>query len=192
MFIGEIETVLYYAAKNESQQELVYNELKEYYKNKPNGFEVKDVKNLHYYRAFIYEVMRVSNVLQFTFYRYVTRKGIKVSGYNVPKNCLMQVNTAGIHFNKEYFGDDCDTFNLNRWLDDNKQFKLNPATLLFGLGPRNCAGQSLALREIFSVSAPILFRYKFTKPGNMTTYNVSDNWFQPNVPQLPLIVNKRD
>ena len=189
--LGQIETMLYYAAKNISAQELVYNELKQYYKNKPNGFEVKDLPNLHYFRAFVYETLRINNVIQSTLRRLITKKGFKIAGYNIPKNCLLLVNTTGIHFNPNNFGNDCNTFNMNRWLDNNNHFKMNEAFVLFGLGPRNCPGQSLAIREIFTVLAPLFIRYKFTKPNNIKNYNVAEDWFVPNVPQLPLIVTKR-
>ena len=186
-----METAIYYAAKNADAQELVYKELKEYYKDKPNGFEVKDVKHLHHFKAFIYENMRINNVVQMAADRYVNQSGMKVAGYNIPKGSLVHINTAGIHFNPKIFGEDCDTFNMHRWLDDSKQFKMNPGFVLFGIGPRSCPGQSLALRELFSVLAPLLLRYKFTKPHDINHYNVTENWFQPNVPQLPLIVTKR-
>ena len=186
-----METVLYFAAKNVSQQELVYNELREYYKDKPNGFELKHIKDLHYYRAFIYEVMRYNKIAVASHLREIKQKGIKVGGYNLPKNCLVSLQIYCIHFNPKYFGDDCDKFNINRWLDDNKKFKMNPAFVIFGIGPRNCPAQSLALREIYSLMAPLLLRYKFTKPDGMTSYKIPENWFQENIPQLPLIVNKR-
>ena len=186
-----METVLYYAAKNINTQELVYNELKEYYKNKPNGFEVKDLPNLHYFRAFIYEVLRINKVIYKSFNRFINKKSIQIDGYNIPKKCLISSNFVGTHFNPKYFGNDCNTFNIDRWLDNDKHFKMNPAFTLFGLGPRNCVGQSLAIREIFSVLAPLLFRYKFTKPDNISKYDVPDRWFAKNIPQLPLIVNKR-
>ena len=188
---GEIETVLYFAAKNLSEQDIVYNELKEYFKNNPNGFAVKDVNKLHYFRAFIYETMRINGVSPKSNGRYISTKKLKIAGYNIPKGSIVDININGIHNNAKYFGNDCDKFNMYRWLNNNNEFKMNPAFVVFGLGPRNCVGQTLAMREVFSVLAPLLYKYRFTKPDNIKNYDVSDNWFQPNIPELPLIVSLR-
>ena len=190
--LGEIETALYCAAKYPDQQEYVYNELKEYYKNKESGFELKDVTHLHYFRAFIYECLRFNNIAPVSQFRQMNKKDLKIAGYNIPKGCIIVMNITGIHFNKEYFGTDCYEFNMFRWINDKKHFKTNTGFILFGLGLRNCVGQSLALREIYSVLAPLLYRYKFTKPNNITKYNIPQNWFSFTIPQLPLKVSLRN
>jgi cytochrome P450 family 6 len=88
---------------------------------------------------------------------FITRKCVKA--YQVPgsdlkldQGCTVTVPIVGLHHDPQYFPDP-DTFNPDRFSEDNKH-NIQPFTYMpFGSGPRHCIGKKLYLYTDFSLLA---------------------------------------
>ncbi|CAN1323539.1 Cytochrome P450 734A6 [Linum perenne] len=82
----------------------------------------------------------------------------KVGHLQVPENTQVSLCVIAAHHDPETWGDDADMFNPERF---NKPRKHIGAFFPFGLGPRNCVGQSFAMVEMKLALAMLLKRYHF-------------------------------
>lgn len=117
---------------------------------------------------------------------------MKINGYNIPYNSQIDVNTLLQYKDDKYFGKNAKKFDLKRWLNDKNEFKMNVYFIPFGLGPRNCPGQSIAMREIYAVIAPLLYRYKFSIPNNIKYIPIGEmDWLMTDPQEIPLNIQIR-
>ncbi|KAI1260640.1 cytochrome P450 [Xylariaceae sp. FL1019] len=70
------------------------------------------------------------------------------------------VNTYSVHHNEEYFPDSF-IFRPERWLDDETSQRkvIRDAFVPFSVGPRGCAGKSMAYLEIFILLAETIWHF---------------------------------
>ena len=158
-------------AKNMDIQERVRNELLNVMKD---GFDLKLVHNVPLFRAFVYEILRISSVVFMGVNRISYEdKWIDVEDddgvirkYKIPKNTMIQTNVDYIHI---YNGDgkekwknvDGDRIFLENWLSEDGRFVMNDSFILFGVGRRDCVGRGLAVKEIEYVMGYLLMNYRF-------------------------------
>lgn len=111
-------------------------------------------------RACINEAMRLTPPAPNLLPRTVLSGGMEVDGIYIPAGTTVGVSAYTIHRNKTYFYDP-DSFEPERWLDDNavNQQKMQTAFVPFSVGPRKCVAWRLAWAELNLTIARVLWRY---------------------------------
>ena len=139
-------------------------------------FDLKIVNELHIFRAFIHEMLRISCIVPIGLPHYTTEDAtIEVEGKKmvVPKWTVIHANTVYIQrwtdwndgykplkaANKE--------IHLEYWLDaETGKFKMNDNLVAFGMGKRDCVGRSMAMKTLYAMFPLFLLHYKFVAPNN--------------------------
>lgn len=88
-----------------------------------------------------------------------TTKRLTLGKVDVPEGTQLQLSIAAIHHDTELWGEDASSFNPMRFSEPRKHLA---SFLPFGLGPRICVGQHLALIEAKVALAMIIQRFSFT------------------------------
>merc|ERR1712061_673421 len=143
-------------------------------KNGLKDFDYSILHQLHIFRAFIHEMLRIGSSVPMGAPHMTTEDvSIEVEGKNIviPKYTLMHSNTIYIHLwldwndgNKPLSKENND-IHLDYWLDaETGRFKMNDNFVLFSVGKRDCVGKSLAMKSLYAMFALFLLRYKFVAP----------------------------
>lgn len=115
---------------------------------------------LRYTQASIKEAQRLHPVIGMSLSRTVPVGGVHLHGSFFPAGTTVGCNPAALHRNPEIFGVDADTYNPDRWLqdDDPVQLRMMERTnLTWGGGSRSCPGRHLAELVVNKV-VPALLR----------------------------------
>ena len=73
----------------------------------------------------------------------------------------MGCNAWTVHRDKNTFGEDCDSYRPERWLEDAESTRgMERAMLQFGAGNHVCLGQNIALMEIYKLVPSLLRTYE--------------------------------
>jgi pentalenene oxygenase len=115
----------------------------------PDGSRVEEaaLRELRYTESFVREVTR----LHPTNARIVraAMTDTELGGEHVPKGSRVVVNVLAIHRDERFY-EDATRFAPERWLD--RSSKRNPFSYIaFGIGPRRCLGESLALVSVMAM-----------------------------------------
>jgi len=136
---------------------------------------MNDKKSLNYTQAVMDEIMRMSSVAPLS----VVHRNMadtSVNGYFIPKNSLTFPNLYACNYDPERWENPME-FNPQRFLstDDDGRLKYSPIEELipFGIGKRQCLGESLAKMEYFIFLTSIIQKFKVRFSGN-----VSDKKYQ--------------
>ncbi|KAL7616302.1 hypothetical protein Lser_V15G00713 [Lactuca serriola] len=86
-------------------------------------------------------------------------KDVKLGGLQIPAKTQLFLAMAAVHHDRKIWGEDAQKFNPMRFIDTKIQHMA--FYFPFGLGPRNCVGQNLAIVEAKIVVAMILRKYCF-------------------------------
>jgi len=148
-------------------QEVVYNELNGVF-DKHEEFSLKKVQHCHKFRAFVQEIIRLSQLVVLTLTRYLYQDvtiNLKEScgidkEYFVPKHTTIFANIYAINQERP-------EFNIAHFLNDKGEFEANEDLFLtFGTGKRECIGRHLAIKEIYLILGILIRKYKFQCPNN--------------------------
>ena len=90
--------------------------------------------------------------------------------YIIEKDCIIEPNLVFISkCNKQLWNlnNDPMVIDLNYWLDDEtKKFRYNKNSIPFSVGARDCAGQGLALRNLYALFGHLIIKYKVSAQNN--------------------------
>ncbi|CAI0436982.1 unnamed protein product [Linum tenue] len=85
-------------------------------------------------------------------------KRVKLGSLEVPAGTQLYVPVIAIHYDPDIWGGDAHEFNPSRFEEPRKHMA---SFFPFGIGPRNCVGQNLAVVEAKIVLAAIIRSYSF-------------------------------
>ncbi|KAM9454518.1 cytochrome P450 3A30-like [Clarias gariepinus] len=124
----------------------------------PNEGEVDydGVMNMDYLDAALNESLRLYPVALRL--ERVCKKTVEISGITIPKDSVVMVPIYALHRDPEYWPDP-ETFNPDRFTQENKESIEPYAYMPFGLGPRNCIGMRFALVIMKLAAVQILQRF---------------------------------
>ncbi|KAL4875796.1 cytochrome P450 [Aspergillus karnatakaensis] len=118
-----------------------------------------EAQKLPYLQACIKETYRVHAAVALGLPRVVPQGGMTIAGRFFPEGVVLSVNAWVIHRNPEIFGEDCDSFNPERWLDKERVSRMEPFLIHWGAGYNQCPGRNLAHFEISKLGATLLRDY---------------------------------
>ncbi|KAI8761863.1 cytochrome P450 12e1, mitochondrial, partial [Biomphalaria glabrata] len=177
-----LETLFYNLAKNPETQEKLRQEIFRKL-NTRDHVTATDLANLSYLKACLKESFRLCPPVCNTMVRLLPID-VCLSGYNVPARTPIMIypNAKCI----SGFQDPL-TYMPERWLQNNGLAKHDPlakiAVLPFGLGPRNCAGQRIAVQEIYLATIKVLQKMRIElHPESSDVEFVYRIFLQPKVP----------
>ncbi len=149
---------------NEELQDKVYKELLDVV-GEDRSPRWSDMPNLHYLKATVWEVMRLSAFGPLD----VPHKAIRdstINGYHIPKGTTILFNFWRIHLDPRDWKEP-NLFNPNRFLDEDGKFVGWDALKCFkpfGEGRRMCLGHALGKMQLLIVTAKLLHRFKLKVP----------------------------
>ncbi|XP_047047928.1 cytochrome P450 714C2-like [Lolium rigidum] len=101
---------------------------------------------------------------------FITREAlndINLGGIDIPKGTNIRVPIALAHRDPSAWGADCDRFDPGRFASGiARACKPHHMYMPFGVGPRTCAGQNLAMVELKVVLSLVLSRFEFELSAN--------------------------
>ena len=146
---------LHYLTEYPNVEEKVINELSEVFGPETRNPTAKDLKKLKYMDLFLQEVLRISCPVQ-SIQRGIPNS-VKAGPFNLKEGALLLVNVRGVHLNPNYWGDDVNEFNPDRFIDTSNHhpFQFIP----FGGGKRLCIGNLFALIQVKTMLCLLLRKY---------------------------------
>ncbi|BGP55667.1 hypothetical protein JCM8202_003843 [Rhodotorula sphaerocarpa] len=155
--------IMYYLSRNQAAQKKLQAELDATFG--PRGIEgvldYEDVKALPYLDACINEALRLHSTSSMGLPRIMTQT-TEVCGEVFPAGTVLSVPSYSIHRIKKIWGDDCEEYRPERWLQsEEKTRELEKALNIFSYGPRSCVGRNVAMMELFCFISTLCLRYDF-------------------------------
>lgn len=139
----------------------------------PNAREIEfnDLSSMPYLTAVIKECMRMCASISLVSHR-CTKEDMTIFGYRIPKETQIFV-PANVYCKLEEYCEDPKSFIPERWLDGNKSAE--KFFLPFSYGPRDCAGQRLAMMEMQIALLLFIKTFKMKLAGGKTYKEVDEN-----------------
>ncbi|KAG7480377.1 cytochrome P450 2F3-like [Solea senegalensis] len=124
---------------------------------------MEDRKSLPFTDAVLHEVQRFLDLIPLSIPHYSLRD-ISFRGYTIPKDTVI-IPLLHSALKEEKQWSTPWSFNPQHFLDQNGNFKKNPAFLPFSAGKRSCVGESLARMEIFLFMVSLLQYFTLSCAG---------------------------
>ncbi len=124
-----------------------------------NLADFQQVKDQKYILAVIWEVLRYRPTSAMGLPRSVPKGGLTVCGKQFEEGTVLSVPSFSIHHNPAVYPDP-EVFKPERFLGKppaDKEF------IPFSYGPRACVGRNVAMMELQTVLANLLYRFEFTR-----------------------------
>ncbi|XP_030263889.1 putative inactive cytochrome P450 2G1 isoform X2 [Sparus aurata] len=148
---------------------------------------MEDRKSLPFTDAVVHEVQRLMDIAPMNVPRY-SLKDISFRGYTIPKNTVIIPLLHSVLKEEKLWATPW-SFNPQHFLDQNGNFKKNPAFLPFSAGKRACVGESLARMEIFLFMVSLLQRFTFSCPEGPDSVDLTPEYSSfANVPRRYKII----
>ncbi|XP_035009889.1 cytochrome P450 2G1 [Hippoglossus stenolepis] len=143
---------------------------------------MEDRKSLPFTDAVIHEIQRLMDVVPMNIPHYALQD-IAFRGYTIPKNTLIIPLLHSVLKEEKQWATPW-SFNPQHFLDQNGNFKKNPAFLPFSAGKRSCVGESLARMELFLFLVSLLQRFTLSCSGGPDSIDLSPEFSSfANVPR---------
>ena len=165
---------LFYLSRYPEIYRRVTNEVCQAFSSASELTDRSKLNTCRYLRACIDESMRMAPPIGSSPFREVEAGGIVVDGRYLPAGCDVGTGIYSIHHNPKYFPDPF-TFIPERWLesvnedetisDPEAVKRAHSAFTPFSKGPRVCIGKGLALMELTSILANMIYRLDFRTVG---------------------------
>ncbi|KAH0976606.1 hypothetical protein GBA52_026325 [Prunus armeniaca] len=125
-----------------------------------------DISNLPYLQAAVKEVFRLHPAVPLLVPR-STNEACEVSGYHIPKGCIVLVNVWGMARDPSVWEDPCE-FKPERFLGSSIDVKGHDFNLIpFGSGKRSCIGLPLGHRMVHFYLAALLHAFEWECPAEI-------------------------
>uniref|UniRef100_A0A3Q3CHG6 Cytochrome P450, family 2, subfamily Y, polypeptide 3 n=1 Tax=Haplochromis burtoni TaxID=8153 RepID=A0A3Q3CHG6_HAPBU len=148
---------------------------------------MEDKKSLPYTDAVLHEIQRFLDIIPLSIPHYALH-GISFRGYTIPKDTLIIPLLHSVLKDEKRWATPR-SFNPQHFLDNNGNFKKNPAFLPFSAGKRSCVGESLTRMEIFLFLVSLLQHFTFSCPGGPDSIDLSPEYSGfANVPRRYTII----
>ncbi|PIT06152.1 hypothetical protein TSA1_18055 [Bradyrhizobium nitroreducens] len=139
---------------------------------RPPAYE--DIPKLEYLNRTLQETMRLYPPFAILISRRAMQP-ISIGPWQIPKGAAVMLSPWVVHRDARWFPDP-ETFDPDRFTEENSSQRPRGAFLPFGAGPRVCIGNTFALTQMSLVSAMVLQRYRFhsvatDKAADNPTYN---------------------
>ncbi|KAM1393609.1 hypothetical protein ACFX10_029395 [Malus domestica] len=122
--------------------------------------EERDISNLPYLQAAVKEVFRLHPAFPLIF-PCRTNEACEVSGYHIPKDCIVFMNVWGMARDHTIWEEPCE-FKPGRFIGSSVDVKGQDFNLLpFGTGKRICVGKPLGQRMIHFYLAALLHAFEW-------------------------------
>ncbi|MED6273751.1 hypothetical protein CHARACLAT_009690 [Characodon lateralis] len=131
---------------------------------------MEERKSLPFSDAVIHEVQRFLDMVPFSLPHYAL-EDISFRGYTIPKGTSIIPMLHSVLKDEKQWADP-HSFDPQHFLDQNGNFKKNPAFLPFSAGKRACVGESLARMELFIFLVALLQDFTFSCPGGPDSINL--------------------
>jgi cytochrome P450 len=122
-----------------------------------------------YLRACINESLRMSPPVGGTLWREQSKEDIRrplvIDGHVIPAGTRIGLNIYALHHNPAYFPDPF-TYKPERWISSSDGSKTTGAFMAFSIGPRGCAGKSMAYQLVSIAMAKTLWYFDFELAEN--------------------------
>ena len=160
---GALAWFILYMVLHENEQKTIHKEIDVVVGE--GRFPVfEDAKNMPYLQATLCEVLRISSVVPVTGTNAI--RETTIAGYHIPKGTLVALNLARVYHDEREWPEP-DVFKPERFLDSEENFvgwnKLH-GFMPFGLGRRECLGQSLGRIMMLTFASTLLHRYEIMLP----------------------------
>eukprot|EP00058_Branchiostoma_floridae_P005313 XP_002590801.1 hypothetical protein BRAFLDRAFT_114435 [Branchiostoma floridae] len=116
---------------------------------------------LPYTTATLAEVQRINSIVPLVV-RGASRD-TTFNGYNIPQEGSFLVNLWSVHMDPQLFPEP-NTFQPERFLDQDGNFVKHEALIPFSMGHRVCLGEQLAKMELFMLFVSLMQRFTFNLP----------------------------
>ncbi|TQD84750.1 hypothetical protein C1H46_029676 [Malus baccata] len=122
--------------------------------------EERDISNLPYLQAAVKEVFRLHPAVPLIVPRR-TNEACEVSGYHIPKDCIVFVNVWGMARDHTIWEEPCE-FKPERFIGSSVDVKGQDFNLMpFGTGKRICVGMPLGQRMVHFYLAALLHAFEW-------------------------------
>ncbi|XP_041796035.1 cytochrome P450 2F3-like [Chelmon rostratus] len=148
---------------------------------------MEDRKSLSFTDAVFHEIQRLMDIVPMSVPHYALQD-ISFRGYTIPKDTAIIPLLHSVLKEEKLWATPW-SFNPQHFLDENGNFKKNPAFLPFSAGKRSCVGESLARMEIFLFGVSLLKHFTFSCPGGPDSVDISPEFSSfANVPRRYKII----
>ncbi|XPS73243.1 hypothetical protein M3J09_005393 [Ascochyta lentis] len=157
-----IGAILYNLCKNSRCKDKLLEEIRRAVQNEgldtTQNMPFKVGHGMPYLQACIYEALRMHPAVGMSLPRVVPQEGFEIDGTFIPAGTIIGANPWVIHRQKEVFGNDCDIFRPERWLEGDRS-QMDRNFFAFGSGSRTCIGRNLSWIEMTKLVPSLLMRF---------------------------------
>lgn len=141
-----------------------------------NEVTESDIPRLPYIQAIVKETLRLHPPVPLLL-PYVAGNDVEINGYTIHKGDQVMINAWSIGRDPELW-DDPLTFEPERFIKSNIDFRGNFEYLPFGSGRRVCPGQPLAIRMVSLMVAVLVHSFEWELPQGVTaeTLDMSEKY----------------